>query len=86
MELGDKRQLDYLQGRVERGRVKVQYCCHRFVWDTVAALVRAGFPAHTAIDKIYEVYGGQDKTVTQIVNQMMQDHCTGLVIRSFAFK
>ena len=62
--------------RVERGRVKVQYCRRRVVWDTVAALVRAGFTAHTAIDKIYEVYG-QDKTVTQIVNQMMRDRCTG---------
>ena len=62
--------------RVERGRVKVQYCRRRVVWDTVAALVRAGFTAHTAIDKIYEVYG-QDKTVTQIVNEMMRDRCTG---------
>ena len=54
----------------------MQYCRRRVVWDTVAALVQAGFTAHTAIDKIYEVYG-QDKTVTQIVNQMMRDRCTG---------
>ena len=28
--------------RVERGRVKVHYCRRQVVWDTVAALVRAG--------------------------------------------
>ena len=66
LELGEERQLDYLQAglRGEESR-------RRVVWDTVAALVQAGFTAHTAIDKIYEVYAGQDKTVTQIVNQMM---------------
>ena len=76
MELGDERQLDYLQGlRGEESRYSI-VGTGLLVWDTVAALVRAGFTAHTAIDKIYEVYG-QDKTVTQIVNQMMRDRCSG---------
>ena len=39
-------------------------------------LVRAGYTAHTAIDRIYETYG-QDKTVTYILMQMIRDRRTG---------
>jgi hypothetical protein len=66
---------NYLQARVERGRVKVHYCRHKVVWDAVNSLIRRGYSVHTAIDKIYDVYG-QEKNVTQIINQMLKDRRT----------
>ena len=62
--------------RVERGRVKCLYCRRKVLWEAVARLVRAGFTAHVAIDRIYEAYG-VDKTVSQIINQMMKDRRNG---------
>ncbi len=41
----------------ERGQVKVTYCRRKVVWDKAAELVRAGFTADEAIDKIYRAYG-----------------------------
>jgi hypothetical protein len=40
--------------RVERGRVKCLYCRRKVLWEAVARLVRAGYTAHVAIDRIYE--------------------------------
>ena len=62
--------------RVERGRVKCLYCRRKVLWEAVARLVRAGYTAHVAIDRIYEAYG-VDKTVSQIINQMMKDRRNG---------
>jgi hypothetical protein len=62
--------------RVERGRVKFIYCRRKILWETVAMLVRAGYTAHTAIERIYEA-SGQDERVTYILMHMIQDHRTG---------
>ena len=42
----------------------------------MTGLVRAGYTAHAAIDRIYEAYG-PEKTVTQILNQMLKDRRNG---------
>jgi hypothetical protein len=42
------------------------------VWDTVALLVRAGYTAQTAIDRIYETYGA-DQSVTKVIKLMLRD-------------
>jgi hypothetical protein len=42
---------------VERGRVKYTYHRRKVVWDQVALMIRAGYTAQTAIDRIYEVHG-----------------------------
>ena len=60
----------------ERGRVKHKYYRRKAVWDCISALVRAGFTARVAIDRIYTVYG-IDTPVTSIINQLKRDRRTG---------
>ena len=60
----------------ERGRVKYQYTRRKVVWDAVAELVRAGFTASAACDKIYGVYG-RNLSVTNIINRMRRDRVNG---------
>ena len=57
----------------ERGAVKYKYHRRKVVWDMVAELIRSGYTADSACDKIYDVYG-KNKTVTQIINLMRLDH------------
>jgi hypothetical protein len=61
---------------VERGRVKYTYHRRKVVWDQVALMIRAGYTAQTAIDRIYEVHG-VNRNVTYIINQMRRDRMTG---------
>jgi hypothetical protein len=56
----------------ERGRVKHRYTRRKVVWQTVDRLVRQGFTANVAIDRIYQHYG-RDLSVTTIINRMLQD-------------
>ena len=56
--------------------MKTVYCHRRSVWDKVSELVRAGYTAEVAGDRIYEAYGWE-KSVTDIFNQMRHDRCTG---------
>jgi hypothetical protein len=60
---------------IERGRVKFKYCRRKVVWDIIDRMVRGGFTAQVAIDKIYVVYG--HITVTQIINRMRTDAIGG---------
>ena len=59
----------------ERGNVRFTYHRRKVFWDKVAELIRAGYTAHLAIDKIYSVY--PNKSVTQIINAMRKDRKTG---------
>jgi hypothetical protein len=65
----------------ERGRVKHKYHRRKVVWDCISGLVRAGFTAQVAIDRIYNVYG-VNAPVTRIINQMKRDRQTGNLHRS----
>jgi hypothetical protein len=67
-----------LFSREERGRAKHKYHRRKVVWDCVAGLVRAGFTAQVAIDRVYQVYG-EGTTVTTIINRMKQDRPAGTV-------
>lgn len=60
----------------ERGRVKYSYHRRKVVWDCVASLVRAGWQANVACDKIYEAYG-RNESVTRIINKMRRDRVNG---------
>ena len=60
---------------IERGRVKFKYCRRKVVWDIIDRMVRGGFTAQVAIDKLYVVYG--HITVTQIINLMRTDAIGG---------
>ena len=60
----------------QRGQVKQMYYRRKVVWDTVALLVRAGYTAETAVDKIYDTYG-QDQSVTKIIKRMLDDRRGG---------
>mmetsp|Transcript_1584 Transcript_1584/g.2230 ORF Transcript_1584/g.2230 Transcript_1584/m.2230 type:complete len:93 (+) Transcript_1584:60-338(+) len=57
---------------------KVKHSHHRrkVVWDKVAEMVRGGWSADEACNKIYEVYGA-NKTVTSIINEMRRDRKNG---------
>lgn len=61
----------------ERGQVKYSYHRRKVVWDKIAELIRAGHTAQTAVDLIYEAYGGVNIPVTRIINQMRRDKQTG---------
>ena len=58
----------------ERGRNKFKYSRRKVVWATIATLVlvRSGFTANVAMDRIYQVYGG-NSTVTSIINRLRRD-------------
>ena len=56
----------------QRGRVKQMYYRRKVVWDTVAVLVRAGYTAETAVERIYDTYG-QNQSVTKIIKRMLAD-------------
>ena len=50
----------------ERGRVKHLYCRRKLVWDKVSEMVRSGWDAAEACNKIYEVNGVQEP-ITNII-------------------
>jgi hypothetical protein len=50
-------------------RVKPKYHRRKVVWDCISALVRAGFTAQVAIDRVYQLYGKNTK-FTRISNRM----------------
>jgi hypothetical protein len=57
---------------VERGHVKHKYSLRKVFWDQVVKMIRHGYTAHMAVDRIYEVYGTRD-SVTKILQQMKND-------------
>jgi hypothetical protein len=81
MVLQDARQHDFT--REERGRV-TQVLSKKVGLNCIATLVRAGFTAQVAIDRIYQVYG-ENATVTTIINRMKQDRQAGIVHQSRRF-
>jgi hypothetical protein len=60
----------------ERGKVKYSYHRRKVIWDAVAELVRSGWTANTACDRIQEVYG-RNLSVTDIINRMRRDRVNG---------
>jgi hypothetical protein len=60
----------------ERGGVKHKYTRRKVVWDKIAEMVRGGWTAQAAIDRIYFVYG-VNLCVTHIINRMKVDRALG---------
>eukprot|EP00978_Attheya_sp_CCMP212_P002301 scaffold4733_cov38-Attheya_sp.AAC.2 len=60
----------------ERGRVKHVFSKRKIFWNKVSELVRSGDMASSAIDKIYDVYGG-GVSVTSILKAMQRDKQNG---------
>ena len=60
----------------ERGRVKHNYARRKVVWEKVDELVRRGYTAEVAIDRIYNVYG-RSQSVTKIIDAMKVDRRNG---------
>jgi hypothetical protein len=56
----------------ERGRDKFKYYRRNVVWKKICELVRGGYTAERACDKIYSVYG-HSSTVTAIIKQLVKD-------------
>lgn len=63
--------------RSEKGKCSSTYCRRNVFWEKVSEMIRMGYSAENAIDKIYDVYGG-NMTVTQILNAMMNDRGKGV--------
>ena len=60
----------------ERGKVKYLYHRRKVVWEKVTEMVRSGYIARDACNKIYEVYGA-NLSVTNIINLMRRDRKNG---------
>jgi len=60
----------------ERGRSKHTYSKRRHVWNKISEMIRAGFSADVAIDKIYKAYG-ESLPVSRIILTMVKDHKNG---------
>jgi hypothetical protein len=60
----------------ERGKVKHKYSKRKVFWDKVAEMVRSGWSAQDACNRIYEVYGANE-TVTSIISRMQRDKRNG---------
>ena len=60
----------------ERGAVKHVYSKRNVFWTTVSELIRAGWTADRAIEKIYHVYGGRT-SVTNILKILAKDKRAG---------
>ena len=59
----------------ERGKVKVQYSRRKCAWNVIERLIRSGYTAQTACDKIYEVYG--HVSICKIIDRLRADAKTG---------
>lgn len=57
---------------VERGQNKHRFTRRKVVWETIDRMVRRGFTANVAIDRIYAHYG-RELSVTRILNAMLKD-------------
>ena len=60
----------------ERARVKFKYCRRKIVWDVIDRLVRSGYTAQVAIDRIYDIYGRL--TVSDMIKRIRQDTRSGV--------
>ena len=60
----------------ERGAVRSVYSKRNHVWQQVAKMVRSGYTADRAIDKIYSVYG-HSTAVTKIIKMLAKDNANG---------
>ena len=60
----------------ERGKCRYTYHRRKVVWDQIADMVRRGWDAQDACNKLYDVYGHQ-LSVTAIINQMRKDRRNG---------
>lgn len=58
--------------RDERGKHRYNYYRRNVFWTKVSEMVRAGYTAERAIDRIYLAYG-QRLSVTNILNKMIAD-------------
>lgn len=65
--------------RAERGKVRYTYARRLVFWQKTAEMVRMGYTADRAIDKIYIAYANCGSSVTKIINAMMKDR-KGIVI------
>ena len=60
----------------EKGRVKHKYHRRNVVWRIIDGLIKRGFTAETAIDRIHAIYGSQT-SVTNIINGLKRDKKAG---------
>ena len=59
--------------RAERGKVRHTYSRRLVFWEKTSEMVRMGYTAESAIDKIYSAYASCGSSVTKIINAMMKD-------------
>ena len=73
---GNKAAKDFT--RQERGKCRHNYSRRNVFWQRAAEMIRMGYSAETAIEKIYSVYGAKN-SVTVILNLMMKDRKANVV-------
>jgi hypothetical protein len=62
--------------QAERGKDRFNFYRRNVFWSKVVEMVRLGYTAERAIDKIYSVYGHK-LSVTNILNRMIKDKKDG---------
>ena len=67
---GNKAAKDFT--KAERGACRFNYTKRNHVWQAIGTLVRHGYSADNAIDKIYDVYG-RGTSVTKIIKRLQID-------------
>ena len=60
----------------EQGAVKSKYSFWKAFWDKTAEMVRAGYTAQVACDKMYACYG-ESISVTDILRKMKANRRSG---------
>ena len=60
----------------ERGKCRYTYHRRKVVWDQVADMVRRGWDASDACNKLYDVYGHRS-SITSIINEMRKHRRNG---------
>ena len=53
----------------ERGRCKHRFCQRKPFWLLIGKMVSEGYTANVAIDKVYDVYGGNG-SITNILSEI----------------
>jgi hypothetical protein len=59
----------------ERGRVKSAYSLRKPFWVRIGRMIRGGYTASTAVDKIYSVYPG--RSTTKVLQDIRRDEKNG---------
>mmetsp|Transcript_23771 Transcript_23771/g.67202 ORF Transcript_23771/g.67202 Transcript_23771/m.67202 type:complete len:349 (-) Transcript_23771:70-1116(-) len=69
---GSKPAYKFTKSEINLKHIKTRYCQRKPTWDVIRAMIKKGFTAEQAIEKIYEVYG-KDIALRTLLNRIVKD-------------